>query len=234
MKKELEELWAKYTDVEGVKSILDRGRVWFENDPSRKILVTGINPSFRKKDEAKSPEYEPLYYQNLISQGGDRYYIEIRRIIGEKYRENTGYLDLFAVRETAQKRLSTFLKNPLGLEFLAEHLAITQREIERLKPKLIIVKNKGSWMYWGKCADTKDDKLHSVWMGYKFEKIKSVNCGDICTITGLIDSDQRVAPEIKTTNLEGTIVLFTNHFQYCPKDKKPTPELIDKLYNRKQ
>jgi hypothetical protein len=55
-------------------------------------------------------------------------------------------------------------------------------------------------------------------------------CGDLCRITGLIDHPGRVSyNELLETNLKGTLVLFTNHFQYQASDKLPTPELLSRL-----
>ena len=53
--------------------------------------------------------------------------------------------------------------------------------------------------------------------------------GHIFKIIGLIDSDDRIAPEIKETNLIGSVVLFTQHInQYTPREKRPTArQLLD-------
>ena len=55
-------------------------------------------------------------------------------------------------------------------------------------------------------------------------------CGDFCRITGLIDHPDRVNHDcLLETNLKGTLVLFTSHFQYQASDKLPTPELLARL-----
>lgn len=177
MQKALEELWEKYKNefmaemsdkAEELGKILDKGMVWFENDCEKtEILVTGINPSARQKDsefEKKGFRYHEVQH--------DSYYAEIKKkLLGDALNDKTGYLDLFAVRETVQSRMSRFIKHPVGLSFIAEHLAITQKEIERLHPQLIIVKNKGSWMFWGFDARPTADKWTNVWMGYTFDQI---------------------------------------------------------------
>ena len=59
-------------------------------------------------------------------------------------------------------------------------------------------------------------------MGYKFEFIQNMNCGELFRITGLLDSNERIAPEIKETNLKGSFVLFTKHInQYTSVEERP-------------
>lgn len=152
MGKVLEALWEKYKSefdaemsdkAQRLGDTLDRGMVWAKNDPEKsEILVTGINPSFPAGSRKESFSFKYHEVQDR------RYYAEIRKkLLGDDLNDKAGYLDLFAVRETAQRRMSGFIKHPVGLSFVAEHLAITQKEIERLRPRLIIVKNKGSWMF---------------------------------------------------------------------------------------
>ena len=67
-------------------------------------------------------------------------------------------------------------------------------------------------------------------MGYRFEHLEPLPCGELCRITGLVDHPDRVSDnELLETNLKGTLVLFTSHFQYQASDKLPTPELIARL-----
>lgn len=55
-------------------------------------------------------------------------------------------------------------------------------------------------------------------------------CGEVLRITGLIDHSDRVTyNDLKETNLRGTLVLFTQHFQYCKAEERPTPELMTAL-----
>lgn len=109
-----------------------------------------------------------------------------------------------------------------------DQLNLTQHIVEDIiQPKLIIVKNKESAAYWGR------DHSIGVWMGYKFDFVESFNCGELFKISGLINSKERIAPEIINTNLNNTLVLFTGHInQYTRRDKKPTPSLIKSLYER--
>ena len=236
----LEHLWGKYRaafeageteHVRGLGKILDRGMVWAENEVGRtEILITGFNPSFRLGDTAGSFKFD---YRDVQY---DSYYSEIKKtFLDDRLNAKAGYLDLFAVRETTQSYVAKFIKHPAGLSFIAEHLAITQREIERLHPRLIIVKNKGAWMFWGLQAIRDGDKWMNVWMGYTFEKIpgfeNDICCGQIRKITGLYDVPDRVGKEIIKTDLSGTIILFTNHLRYMKKELRPTPELISQLFD---
>lgn len=242
MQKALEELWEKYKNELGIETsdktqrlgeVLDRGMVWAENDSEKtEILVTGINPSARQKDPAfKKGSFR--YHEVLQC---DSYYAEIKKkLLGDDLNAKAGYLDLFAVRETAQRRMSEFIKHPVGLSFVAEHLAITQKEIERLHPRLIIVKNKGSWMFWGLDAGQTADKWANVWMGYTFEQIPGYEDAagrpwKVRRITGLLDTPDRVGKYIKETCLIGTVVLFTCHLQYLKKEDRPAVEMITQLF----
>ena len=73
----------------------------------------------------------------------------------------------------------------------------------------------------------------SGWATEPVEGFDALPCGEVLRIAGLIDHPDRVAcRELKETNLKGTLVLFTNHFQYSAKEKLPTPELMAKLCGR--
>ena len=85
------------------------------------------------------------------------------------------------------------------------------------------LKNKESWAYFGKLFDEKG----WVWMGYQFEHIQNMACGELCRIKGLIDSKERIAPELQQTNLAGSFVLFTKHInQYTAINERPTPKIL--------
>ena len=86
------------------------------------------------------------------------------------------------------------------LELKAELLRVTQFELERLRPKLIIHANKTSSFYYG------TDPVFP-WMGYDLEKeVVSGEIGQKGTlyrIKGLIEDKRRINyNEIRKTNLE--------------------------------
>lgn len=148
------------------------------------------------------------------------------------------YLDLFHFREQNQSKLSKEIlmkgkdDNEGGKDFIVDELNLTQHIIEDIiQPRLILVKNKESWAYWGKL---KDDGL--IWMGYEFDKIKDYISGELelYKITGLINTDKRIAQEFNSENtcLKGCYVLFARHInQYVTKEKRPTAELLNNILN---
>ena len=122
----------------------------------------------------------------------------------------------------------TFLKNkllrkPEGIRFV-DQLNLTMHTIEEvIQPKVIVVKNKESSAYFGKEAETRE----WIWMGYALKQACNTFCGEVYKITGLIDSPERIAPEITQTSLVGTLVLFTSHITpYTKKGTIPTAELL--------
>lgn len=138
------------------------------------------------------------------------------------------YLDIFHFKEQNQKFLTKdILKiQSDGIDFVRKELNLTQHIIEEnIRPKLILVKNKESWAYWGKLSEY-------VWMGYKYKLLQIFPCGELCQIVGLQESNERIAPEITQTKLIGTRVLFSNHInQYTKKEQRPTAELLDSILN---
>lgn len=231
----LEQIRLKYQSVVNDSLIIDilkrKDRVSL-NNVQKDILITGINPSFRNGECMDCPFYN---FQNeiLSNENWDVYWSPLKRMLYNNefpeldYRNSASYIDIFSFREKNQKILRTKILNSNGgIEFITSQLKLTQEMIEEvIKPKVIIVKNKESEAYWGKCADK-----NLIWMGYAFEKIKDCNSGEIYRIIGLCPTD-RIFPELQKTNLLNSIVLFTSHInQYTKKEKKPTPETIKELF----
>ncbi|MDB9209334.1 hypothetical protein [Odoribacter splanchnicus] len=229
-KERLLQIWNKYKrqmTSEELNTILGRGICYSKIEKAHRILVTGMNPSFRQGDPAREDfvcEYE---YQGIVEDGKDRYYLAFDKLFPEAYKREVAYMDLLNFRETDQNTVWKFCNDPKGLELVAENLRLSQLFIEQVvRPRLIMVKNRGSWCFWGKEAKADEN----IWMGYRFEHLESLPCGDLCRITGLIDHPGRVSHTcLLETNLKGTLVLFTNHFQYCATEKLPTPELLARL-----
>ena len=229
-KERLLQLWNKYKEQmtsEELNNILDRGICYSKIEKAHRILVTGMNPSFRQGEAARENfvcEYE---YQGVVEGGEDRYFLAFDKLFPEEYKQEVTYMDLLNFRETDQEMVWKFCNDPKGLELVAENLRLNQLFIEQVvRPRLIMVKNRGSWCFWGKEA-TADA---NIWMGYRFEHLEALPCGELCRITGLVDHPDRVSDnELLETNLKGTLVLFTSHFQYQASDKLPTPELIARL-----
>lgn len=236
----LTEIWnsdyiRKLSEEQPFLSIRERGYAFAENSQQRDILVTGINPSFRETKQAN--ECSPLQWKIediWSSPKHDNYWSLTKSILHDDHIDllpRAGYLDIFYFREQNQKFLEAILSKPEGIRFVAEQLNLTMHIIEEIvKPKLIVVKNKGSWAYFGKYAQENG----WIWMGYAFEPIRILPCGELCMIRGLIDSPERIALEITQTELVGTLVLFTKHLTYIKKEERPTPSLLQELLNSLQ
>lgn len=229
----LNKLWSNDYINELPDFIKKRGFVYSENNTQRDILITGINPSFRK--DAESGNFGFDFQLTLKEEKYDNYWSPLKKMVFDPLntidlRKKSAYLDIFYFREKEQIRLKKeILKNTRGIHFLVEQLQITQQTIENnIKPKLIIVKNKESATYWGKLSEK-----GIIWMGYKFEFVQSYSCGNLYKISGLIDSNERILSEITETNIKGSLVLFTEHInQYTKKEKRPTAVFINELLQK--
>ena len=240
----LSELWKKYKNTfknEALNTILSNYYCYSEIDHSenKDILVFGINPSLRKEDIQEGKAEEPLSFSYSYV-NSHKYFSSIKKMMGE-YDDRINYLDLFCYRHTEQVKIKDFLKEENGIKFLVDHLIITQDLTEALKPKLIIVKNAGARVFFGreKKQNSRTNKWTKVWMGYEFEDIKGYEekqaYGYVKRITGILDDPERVNQNIKTTNLEGTIVLFTTYEGYAraQPDSKVIKDLLYIYENEK-
>ena len=222
IKQRLDEIWSQ----DYIKSLpfqIRRGYCFAENNESKRYLVTGFNPSFRDgQDHMGNTSFKVDFYDTMH----DNYFSPVKKMLYEDevnidLRGEAAYTDLFYFREQNQEFLQKqIIPAPNGIRFMVEQLNLTQHIIEEIiQPNLIVVKNKESWAYFGKLFEEKG----WVWMGYQFEFIQNMNCGELYRIKGLLDSNERIAPEIKTTNLKGTFVLFSQHInQFTPVEKRPT------------
>jgi hypothetical protein len=233
--KELEQIWSDYLKRDlsaNVKRVIERGYVACQNYNQKDILITGINPSFRKGAKSEKSFYS--FELELMNEKWDRYWGPLKKILFNKenvvidYRDKSAYVDLFSFREQDQNFIKTeILKSDGGIVFIAKQLALTQIAIEEIiKPKVIIIKNKESAAYWGKYTNE-----GLIWLGYDFEKIENCNAGEIYRINGFVNSSERINSNLKESNLKNSIVLFSHHInQYTKKEKRPTPETISRLF----
>ena len=223
-------------DEENIKDlpnfVKDRKFVYCENENQKDILITGINPSFAESDTLKEYKFRLDDALNSPRIMKDNYWRPLKRILSSDDRnifleKKCAYTDLFYFRERNQEKLrKEILKSEKGLSFLAAQLNITQHVIEDvIKPKIILVKNKESAAYWGKLSDK-----GIIWMGYEFEYIRNLSFGEVFKIRGLCSSTERIAPEIKETNLKDSIIIFSKHInQYTKRDERPTANQINDL-----
>ncbi|AUC84799.1 hypothetical protein CW731_05600 [Polaribacter sp. ALD11] len=232
-KEKLNNLWSKDFINQLPNFIKERGFVFSENNSQKDILITGINPSFRKDAELGNFGFD--FQLTLKEEKYDNYWNPLKKIVFDPensidLREKSAYLDIFYFREKEQNKLKKeILKNNNGIRFLVEQLKITQQTIENdIKPKLIIVKNKESAAYWGKLSEK-----GIIWMGYQLNFVQSYMCGDLYKISGFLESNERISSEITETNLKGSLILFTEHIsQYTKKEKRPTAVLINELLKK--
>lgn len=227
---ELQKIWSKDYILGLPDPLRVRGFMFSENHLEKDILITGFNPSFRSSDLSDCHNFD---FQSILKNNKwDNYWSSLIKIIYNPnsnidLRDKCAYLDIFYFREKEQALFRKhILKSQHGIQFAIDQLNLTQHTIEDIiKPKLIIIKNKESAAYWGKFSNQ-----GIVWMGYQLDFIEKIFCGELFKISGLIDSPERIAPEIKETNLIGSIVLFTHHInQYTSIKKRPTATLINIL-----
>lgn len=228
--KRLEEIWNENYISSLPSLVKDRGYMYADN-VQKDILITGFNPSFRE-GETIGAVHGPI--QTIWNEERhDNYWSPIRKMLNDgviDLRGKADYLDIFYFREKEQSFLnSRILSNPNGIRFVVDQLNLTMHIIEDIvRPKLLMVKNKESWAYFGKLFDEQG----WVWMGYKFQHIQDMECGELYRISGLLDSNERIAPEIQHTNLMGTFVLFSKHInQYTALKERPTPQVLRDILN---
>lgn len=176
----------------------------------RGIMLVGMNPSGNTTDDC----FVDYLKCRRRSEGGygDRacFWGPKHEMMG-KYDKYTDYIDLLPIKLTDQKIvdfIDPFIRGRL--------LEVTQRYIEEMKPKLIILVNKSALYYWG-CNDD------ATWMGYQLgnpvKKLKGR--WDLYNIQGLKTQMQdRINQDFflkhgNKTNLEGSYLL-----QYCQVSKR--------------
>lgn len=230
---ELKELWDSYQLKDLPPFLLNRGYVFAENASQKDVLITGINPSFREGDKNESFGFD--FQRTLHTEKYDNYWDPIKKMLLNEnleidLRKGSAYLDILFFRERDQALLNKeILKTEDGVKFIADQISLSQRLIERIiKPKVIIIKNKESQAYWGRYS-----KDGVYWMGYDFEFVESLYCGDLYKIKGLHTTNERIANDILKTNLEGTLVVFSQHInQFTPKEKRLRAATIKNLLDK--
>jgi len=70
-------------------------------------------------------------------------------------------------------------------------------------------------------------------MGYQLDHIQNFVHGELYKISGLIDSKERIAPEINDTNLKDSLILFSEHIsKYTKPEKRLTAVIVDGLLRK--
>ena len=248
--KDLAEQYLKVLEQAAVKNsplyvdgdFVSRGVTMCCANPIGGILITGINPSFNPK----SPYGGYYTFMDAIKDSKSYWRNKREQLFGNYYSliEKTAYLDLFPYSESIQNKFQKEIDENVK-SFQVRVLEITQSEIERLSPKLIIAANKQTSYYWG-------IKKDSTWLGYNLQAVdksqqpdcllgRNIELYQIVGETGYKDACDRVGqdkyPATKggKSNLLGAY--FIDYALYDNRHKKKYPErilepsIIKKLYN---
>lgn len=228
-------------------SIIARGFWYCKNKPKeRKLLLTGINPSYDGthygKDWIKTTPFADL---TRLDKNG--FWKKKEQQFGGLWNDDTmSYLDLFPIRESDQRHFEqSFDNNEHVRSIRGNILKVTQDAIEEMKPLLIVHANKDSLYYWGikkntPAGDDANDYEHP-WMGYKVKRVILETYPDLppCMlqddrlslfplyeIVGFVDSDKRINHiERQETNLKFIM-------EYVIDDRNP--KYKGKLYQQNQ
>lgn len=228
-------------------SIIARGFWYCKNKPKeRKLLLTGINPSYDGthygKDWIKTTPFADL---TRLDKNG--FWKKKEQQFGGLWNDDTmSYLDLFPIRESDQRHFEqSFDNNEHVRSIRGNILKVTQDAIEEMKPLLIVHANKDSLYYWGikkntPAGDDANDYEHP-WMGYKVKRVTLETYPDLppCMlqddrlslfplyeIVGFVDSDKRINHiERQETNLKFIM-------EYVIDDRNP--KYKGKLYQQNQ
>lgn len=158
IKQRLDEIWSQ-DYITSLPFQVKRGYCFAENSEKKPFLITGFNPSFRDgQDHLGNTSFKVDFYDNTH----DNYFSPVKKMMYEDeynidIRGEAAYADLFYFREQNQEFMQKqILPNPNGIRFTVDQLNLTQHIIEEvIQPRLIIVKNKESWAYFGKLFEEK-------------------------------------------------------------------------------
>lgn len=219
----LNEIWSAPYMQTLPAQVKERGYGINKEITAKDILIIGMNPAYHENEQGSQ-----LWDYNFALQNNtDSYFSLIRKMLKNETIDlcpQATISDLFYFRETNQDYLQKHLLN--SIQFVVDQVNLTMHIIEDIvRPKLIIIKNKEASAYFGKLYQEKG----WVWMGYQFQHIIDTPCGELCRIVGLIDSNQRIAPEFKQTNIHGSYMLFTKHLQFMKAEERPTPQFLQDI-----
>ena len=195
--------------------ILERGFRVCINRVQKDILIVGFNPSFVEDD---NPSFEYPFPEPISN-----YWRAVNSMIHSdslSLRHQASYIDLFSFRETNQTvGEKEIVYNTQLFGYVVEQVSLIQNVIEDvIKPKLIVIKNKGAWVYFG-------INSQFVWMGYQYMFVEKIACGKVYKITGFQASSDRINNNRSTSNIVGSYVIFTEHTNVA---NYPKPEDLQK------
>ncbi|HBG69830.1 MAG: hypothetical protein A2W93_00430 [Bacteroidetes bacterium GWF2_43_63] len=210
----IQDLFEKYKgkmeDPE-LNKILKRNYVYSEVNSSAKILICGLNPSFRENQEnegGKDP-FEPYGFNFHEVVEKDSFYKKRYDLLPIPLASKATYIDMLVQRHSNQKDLLKFCSTEKGKSFLAQQLEITKDVVEQLKPSLILVFNRFASNFWGLNPKIQaDGKFTNIWLGYTFED----NNDGSFTIKKEMLKDS--IGNKKETTLAGTKIYFSKHLDW--------------------
>lgn len=163
LERRLDQIWENYQNIDN--EILSRMYCYPITSTIKKdaILFVGLNPSFTEKDEKKVSNY-PLSSMNNTH----AYFKKIEKLNTLEFEWT--HLDLLYLRETSSKKVKNLLKIG-GADFIYEQLQLTKQIIENINPKIIIVANTLSRMFFGfdKDPDNIKPEKRNLWLNYNFK-----------------------------------------------------------------
>lgn len=219
---ELAALFSKYKSHDGFLGVLaKRNYVFAQPLQDKQVLFVGINPSFPKGACCKPYHYHP--HPSKVCGKAHPHYRRFQKLADKVgISEDWAYADLFFLRETSQWQIERWMHmdhDRQFLSFLCDQLRLTMRLMEEvLKPRLIVVCNKMSHLFWGLHIKPTVVKKHpddpdysGVWMGYQLEKHADPDLG-IHIVTGL--HPHSIRERKRETSLIGTPIYFTSSLNY--------------------
>ena len=154
----LENLFNYKSKNENVNQILRRGFCYSEFQ-RKNLLFVGINPSYLP--DAK-PESHHYCIKKALQQY-PKYFGKFQELVYEtKYENDWTYIDLFNFRETDQNKIKFFIDN--DLDFIVEHLKLTNEIINEINPEIIVVCNSAASNFFG----INEKGRQNVWLGFDF------------------------------------------------------------------
>jgi hypothetical protein len=208
---ELTLLWEEYRGKFNnpvLNEVLERG-FGFAIPKKCEVLITGINQSYQPKNPDALLRYS--YHDAKHS-----YFTTLRKVVPTQINEaevNVSYLDLFYFRNTEQTLLREYYKEHSGISFLSRQLKLTQKILEWISPKVILIMNKGSWVFW-------EHTFKYPWMGYQVKLVNNMlNFGRLYEIIGLKSSSLESSSRTKSSSLIGTKLYLSRHLNRFSNEK---------------
>jgi hypothetical protein len=223
---EIKELSKKFIEKSGksnenneVNNILSRGLVCSElqtskaNQKSLDILFLGLNPSYISKDIKTFDSYNPVD-KNTYPKYFKAFHTLVETI-GEEV--NWTQMDILNIRETKSNEVQKLIKNKIGLEAISENLKRTFKQIEMLRPSLVVVCNSKAAKFTGVEAFPENDPKEDIWMGYEFEFDQKLGVHRVIGLHPQSIAQMRNDQNNINTKLKGTPFLFTSTLSYMSK-----------------